>query len=269
MEELSPVLWCRSDVASTITQSGGVISKITDSRTNGLEFNQATQASRPAYSATAFNGGPTITNVSNDFMVTTSNNILRSVSGATLISVVKYTTPGAVGSEGDSPLALFVSNGTGPLFTRLGLINATFTSNNLAIIGRRLDSDGLAYVNTSTSRASVANQWIIRVCRVDYANARVSHWTNGVLDIPNVPFQTPGTTSNTASSGTTILAAVNGGNPSANGTQLAEWAIIQSAVSDGNIFKIEGELVHRLWRLRGASVPLPTSHPYYSTPPTL
>jgi len=63
---ISTALWLDAADASTITESGGAVSQWDDKSGNNHHVVQATVSARPTYSATAFNGQPTIFFDAND-----------------------------------------------------------------------------------------------------------------------------------------------------------------------------------------------------------
>jgi hypothetical protein len=84
---ITTALWLDAADASTITESGGLVSQWNDKSGNGRNAAAASPSNRPTYSATAFNGSPTlIFNGTTDYLQTGS---FASSSTFTIVAVVE------------------------------------------------------------------------------------------------------------------------------------------------------------------------------------
>lgn len=256
-------LWLDADDASTITLNGSNVSQWSDKSGNNRNATQATAASQPLYSATGFNGKPTVENVSGDTLAFGVTKLGRNVSGITCAIVGEHP---ALATFLANSTEIFLSSGGGGLSTRFGMspnYNAGgATPSRYAIGGRRLDADSFSTVSSSTdSLANRGNPWI-RIGQRAYSAGVANHWTNGTQDLTAAAIQTAGNTSDTNSGGGSLFAG-SGAVP--NGTKLSEIVLTHSTMTTEDRQKLEGYLAHK-W---GLEANLPADHPYKTTPPTV
>lgn len=228
-----------SDV-STITESSGTISIVADKSGNNFDLTQNYSTS-PTYNSTGLNNKGVIVSGGGAFSTSASVPVLNQVGGATLVSLRKYPA----GEEFFvNSFVLFVSSGLGAAPTRAGL-NPRPQSSFLTVSGRRLDSDGFQSVLSTTSSLLTSGEWLLEIGEFDYANGVVNHWTNGVQDITDASFQTPGLTSNTNSY---LMIFGNSANFVPSGTELALSLIYNRTLSTSERLQLES-YVKRKWNL--------------------
>lgn len=259
-------IWFDADDASTLTIVSNAVSEWRDKSGNNRHVSQATAGNRPAYVTNVLDGKPVVRNTSasspGHYLTGTGTGLFRNVGVATWVVVAKYatTTPNP-----NNAMLVFCSNGSNTN-TRFGLTATPSPgSGQLAVGGRRLDTDSYTTAVSTTTRASVSGSHFIEVGQADYANAQANHWTNGTQDMTAAAFQTAGSTSNTNpvgialfnSSGTTLQVAQN--------TELAEAIAIHGTLSSEDREKLEGYLA---WKW-GLEANLPSGHPYENAAPTV
>ena len=149
---------------------------------------------------------------------------------------------------------LLIGAGTSTRIAMMGGLSA----NKPTIGNRRLDADSGQGV---TGSADVGTGWGLHCAKWNWAAAELDQYINCAVDGSLSPFQTPGSTSNTA---LTLLRLGAGGAPTSDGFagSIAEVVLVHS-VDTTLRQRIEG---YMLWR-RGLQSLLPSGHPYESAPP--
>jgi hypothetical protein len=254
-------LWLDAEDTASITLNGSNVSQWSDKSGNNRHATQGTAADQPLYSATGFNGKPTVENVSGDFMAFGVTTLGRNVSGITGAIVGEHP---ALASFAVNCTEIFISVVEVPTTTRFSLspnfYSGGATANRYSIGGRRLDSDSFATVSSSTdSLANLGNPWI-RIGQRVYSDGVANHWTNGTQDLTAAAIQTAGNTSDTNSVAGTLFA---GSGPTPNGTKLSEIVLTHSTLSTTDRQRLEGYLAHK-W---GLAANLPNDHPYKTVAP--
>ena len=162
----------------------------TDASGNGYNAEQNTTAARPIYKTNQLNGLPVVRfDGVDDFMelVSGSLDMARNVAGLTIVAVVKYP------ADSSENIAFSIANDS--TVSRSILLQDAL--NKYRAGGRRLDANPFESA-ISTQNATAA--FIIQTGVLDYTNATLNQYINGVVDGTDDPFQTAGSTSNTASS---------------------------------------------------------------------
>lgn len=162
----------------------------TDASGNGYNAEQNTTAARPIYKTNQLNGLPVVRfDGVDDFMelVSGSLDMARNVAGLTIVAVVKYP------ADSSENIAFSIANDS--TVSRSILLQDAL--NKYRAGGRRLDANPFESA-ISTQNATAA--FIIQTGVLDYTNATLNQYINGVVDGTDDPFQTAGNTSNTASS---------------------------------------------------------------------
>ena len=248
-------LWLDADDASTITLRGGGgpgpggsdhVSQWDDKSGNNRHVSQSTAADQPLYSATGFNGKPTVENVNGDSMAFGVTTLGRNVGGITCAIVGEHP---ALATFLANSTEIFLSSGGGGFSTRFSLSPnysaGGATSNRYAIGGRRLDSDSFTTVSSSTdSLANRGNPWI-RIGQRAYSDGVANHWTNGTQDLTAAAIQTAGNTSDTDSGAGSLFA---GSAAAPDGTKLSEIVLTHSTMTSDDRQKLEGYLA---WKWGG------------------
>jgi hypothetical protein len=256
---LRPALWIDAADLSTISTATGV-SELRDKSGRGLHLSQAVAADQPLYVANRQNELSVIRNVSADTLSRSSVPIFNNVGQGWIFLVVRWPT--AADGTTNAPAVFF---GTNNNLTRV-LITAfpTNGTNTLAIGGRRLDADGFQVVNTSTTRASVQDRFIIQTAHINWAAAQANHWTNGTQDLTAGAFLTAGNTSPTDSFSIAAFGIVPILNFTPNNTEIAEFLVFENNLP-ANRQVIEGYLA---WKW-GLTANLPAAHPFKNRPPLI
>jgi hypothetical protein len=254
-------MWLDAADASTITLNGSDVSQWNDKSSSGFNASQATAANQPTYSATGFNGKPTVTQSGDRFLEFGVTSLGRNVSGLTCAIVGSYPAGQTFNSNAND---IFISSGAAIGSTRFATTPnpSASTADRYAIAGRRLDSDGFATVSSSTdSLANRGNPWI-SVAQRAYSDGVANHWTDGTQDLTNETMGTQGAgnTSDTDSLRGELFAGVA---LLPTGSQLSEIVLTHSTMTTADRQKLEGYLA---WKW-GLEANLPADHPYKTTPP--
>ncbi len=190
---LSPALWIDFADSSTVTTSGGDITQVTDKSGNGNTYSQATSTFRPAYISSAYNGRNVARfDGTNDFLGRTTNNLARNVGGLTIYVVRKFD---ATPSSAQYLLQINTALSNARVVVYGGATGFMVAG------GRRLDADSFS---TTASSTTIDTNLAISVASFDYSNSDLDIYLNKTLDGGTTSFQTNGSTSNTASTGSAI-----------------------------------------------------------------
>jgi hypothetical protein len=264
---IQTALWLDAADSSTVTTISDAVSQWNDKSGNSRNASQSTALARPAYTQNALNGRAVVSfDGSNDILGFTDSTLGTNVSGLSYLAVFRPNQP----STSDYR-ALFDLN-AGGISSSSDRNTIYLRQNTTEIGGRRLDADSYQFLQFGDiSSASYCLCSIV----VNYSSATLGGSLNGAsLSLRSGGFQAAGNTSNTNSQ-TISLGSTSGGVPPANNSfvalsngavncDLAEFVVIQSAVSDANRQKTEGYLAHK-W---GLTANLPSDHPYKTVGPT-
>lgn len=256
--EITTTLWLDANDASTITQSGGVVSEWRDKSGNARHVTQGTSGQQPSYQATGFNGSPTIDFDGTDDRMALPTSIALAESNSFDIFIAmapnttgRDTTWGAgtlsrmPGSEAAG--SFFIGyNSAGRLVCHHHLTSgnnangnikspsSSFTSTSRLIAHYRYDSAG---------GAAVIDRWAMRI--------------NGGSEL------TKSSSSTSTGWGTQNNVGSTGGSSSNHRGLISEIIITPSTISSANRERVEGYLAHK-W---GLTADLPSGHPYKTTAP--
>lgn len=236
---ISTALWLDAADASTVTTVSGVVSEWRDKSGKNRHFTQETAANRPAYSATGFNGLPSIT------FDGTNDSIQFASKLATADTWVLLLTQFAVTGVAHVP---FCSSTSGSSVNDIN--NVRFLT-----IGTRAGFGGIGGAGDSFVDPYASNvPYIFNWSQAVNGNLR----TNGVTVSTGTPDKdAAATVSNTTQLGTDGYGNFHKGN-------LQEIIIAPSTPSLQIIEKIEGYIAHK-W---GLTASLPADHPYRNVGPT-
>ena len=201
-------LWLRGDVAySSISPNvpavnGAGIRRWPDLSGNSRNADQATSGLRPTLLTAGINANPAISfDGLDDFLgLIAGLNLVQNVAGATAFAV--FSTPSAAVAAAQTIFAAATGVGT----TGRVVVQRIPTGPANQIGGRRLDADSFAGPSggaTSTSPTIICGEF-------NYAAAIATLGLNGVDIATTNPFQTAGSTSNTASTAIAIGANAAG-----------------------------------------------------------
>jgi hypothetical protein len=256
--EIITELWLDAADASTITESGGLVSQWDDKSGNGRNASQGNSVLQPTYLLTGFNGKPTIETDGADVLELGATSLGRNVGGITAAIVGVHPVTASFNNNANE---FFISTGATDTSTRFAFTPnpSASTSNRYAIAGRRLDADAYETVSSSTdSVANSGNPWI-RVAQISYSSGVANHWTNGTQDLTSEPLQTTGVTSDIDSLKSTVF----NDRTLPAGSQLCEIVLTHSVMATADRQKLEGYLAHK-W---GLTATLPAGHPYKNVAP--
>ena len=261
---ITTALWLDAADSSTVTESGGDVSQWNDKSGNNRNASQATQANRPTYSATSFNGKPAISGDGiNDVLLTATTPMYgqssfymhcvlerletgigailgnRTANG-TIIRNFELSFYQNASSSGVNASSLLILNGTGSSQNSARSTPTNSLSNGFV---------GQAAIQWNTGQTPVA--WI------DGASQVLTNWTAATVTTTQVwDAVDPGL-------GIFNSSVAYSNNPAQ--CRIAEIVIINTSVSILDRQKLEGYLAHK-W---GLTANLPNDHPYRWMPPTL
>jgi len=192
-------LWYDGADTSTFTLNGSNVSQWADKSGNNRHGVQATAANQPAYGTWS---GSLRALDNTDFRagflsVSSGLGVTRNI-GAFCVSV-------AIKNFFDTPGQVYIQSNTSVGNTRFRMaVNETAgAAGALAVIGRRLDANGIAGVASLTSPLAAGSYIVTAV--LDYATATALLYRNGTLLATNASFQTAGNTSDTDSTGFQVM----------------------------------------------------------------
>ena len=233
--DITTALWLDAADASTITESGGLVSQWDDKSGNGNDVTQGNSAKQPTYNATGFNGFPTIEfDGSADVLNGTASG--TSATAWTWFCVINDQT-----GAGDNIFLLDIETG------RL----------NFLADGR--PSTGPAFYDTGTyynSNSDVAGLQQIAMEADD--NGRIFR-DGSVIYSPTYTY------SDTGYAGLIGVGGRYSGTSSFYTGAISEMILVPTKLSDADRQKIEGYLA---WKW-GLEANLPSGHPYKSAAPTV
>lgn len=222
---------------SQITIATG-ISAATDVSGNSRNLSQSTGNAQSAYLATGFNGFPAISMDGVDdffaFSVPQSyNQVIMAVIDSTDIAPSDRIFLNRTFSAGEP--GLYIGSGVfsygASFFWGSYRAVQTVETRDKVIYFWQLGGNGTGFNKTDVNAQNLVSQ--------ANTNTSISSW-------------------NTINSGVGIQHSA---------IKLSEFAILENPSQD-TIDRVYGIFAHRWWRLAGQAVPLPTNHPYYSSPPT-
>ena len=190
-------LWLEADRITGLNDSDPV-GTWSDLSGNGNHATQGTAAAKPLYKMGILNGRPVVRYDGTDDVMALSGvglNIARNVVGLTMFFV---WIPNSVAGGGDKSLVQFETNA--------GANRAVIQRSAAALLvgGRRLDADSFESAAGGTVSVGVPT---ITSATFDYANVLATIFKDGVQVAQDNPFQTAGSTSDTASTAARIGAA--------------------------------------------------------------
>jgi hypothetical protein len=243
-------LWIDPSNTASMAIISDRVQQINDLSGKGNHLAAIDASGRPLYTASDsnVNNMPTIRNTTTTQTLRRLNvPVLRNVAGASAFQIVRYDTGVAYVNNSFS---LRVSNGASITSARFG-----FSSNIVSLVDklstglRRLDGDTFQNTPGSTTKSNVV---VLRSTVMNYSIARLNQWTNGSQDITDVPYGTPGNTSDTNSQLISIYYN------QVNNITVGESIICNVALPTEDRQKVEGYLAWK-WGLVGN---LPDNHPY-------
>lgn len=250
-------LWYDASDASTVTESGGLITAWNDKSGSALHLSAA-GTYQPSYISAGQNGLNIIRfDGVDDVLIrgdATNDNVFQN-DGSGLLIAVRKVTSAATRKE-----IFLVSTNTAGVARATILAGATASKAGLG--GRRLDADSVQLLASTNNVSTTAFQ--IHVGEFDWTNSNAAIYIDGTQDGSTTTFQTDGSTSNTGSNRIAIGAASNSGNNPMPG-DIAEAIVVENDITTATRQKLEGYLAHK-WGLVSS---LPSDHPYKSSAPTL
>jgi hypothetical protein len=164
---------------------------------NGRHATQSTAASRPTIGSQNGRRALSANGTSHDMALTNAGGVTRNAPGVTIIAALSPNTVASIRS------AVLFSIGTSAAARTL----LQFNGAELRAGGRRLDVDSF---DSATGGTIVANQPIVAVARLDYANANAVAYSNSAPLATDTSFLTAGLVSDTASQASSIMNSSGG-----------------------------------------------------------
>lgn len=238
---VTTLMWYDAADATTITQSGGFISKWEDKSGNGYDATQVVSAEEPETGST-LNGLDTI------YFQSNRNFDIPNVTLTSDFSA--YIVAQKTGRQNQYSVALAISDGASTNFANWALIWGTGLPNNKISYYDAADR----FSNTDLNQ----NQYYISSALRDTGATQIDFWLNGTDDGQNVALAPNGaaTTFSDSFIGIDQYSSEFEGN-------IAEIIVIASYQSTSDRQKIEGYLAWK-WGLEGD---LPNDHPYKNSAP--
>lgn len=256
---ISTALWLDAADAGTITESGGAVSQWDDKSGNNHHVIQATAAARPTYSATAFNGQPTI------FFDATDD----------LLACATTT----VSSQGDLfYAAVFEMLSDNKQWRPIVGTNTSENSSNAGtLILQRMSTRSQIGVHNagrvdtgSTYAVEVTNLFIPRIATVGRSGG--TQGDGGTITVTATGPSQPSYLTQAVQTWNTneLTSRIQVGGRQQNGTGYSNSRISEVVAMNRNATtterqKFEGYLAHK-WGLTGD---LPSNHPYKTVEPTI
>lgn len=268
--QLTSAVWLDAADSATITLNGSNVSQWNDKSGNNRNATQGIASYQPTFVSNVSNGLPAIQTDGGDTLIIGNRSLLfQNIGRATIAIVVKYVT----GTYSSNLISAFVSTGANTSQARFALSpSPNIDVTRLGILGRRNDTDAVAILNSSTTRASILNSVAIQIGDAIYSSAQANHFTNGAQDLTDAAFLTSGTTTNTIPANASLFSIAGVGttpppptNPLPSGCQLFEVLMFNSTLSTNDRQRLEGYLA---WKW-GTVASLPAGHPYKNSPPYL
>ncbi len=167
-------LWLAADTLTGLAD-GAAVTTWRDLSGRGYDAVQTDVAKKPTFQTGEINGRPIVrADAVDDVMnIPTGHSMLRAVTGATIIAVVKWA------SLRDTANILAIRTGTGVTRFSTGLSG---TSGAVRVLTRRLDANALNTVNSVATPVSAGTAYV-HTAMVDHSAATCSVWVNGVVAI--------------------------------------------------------------------------------------
>ena len=221
-------------------------------RSNSRALVQSGSGSRPTLSATAINGLPVLTfDGSNDLMQCAAAGA-NGVNNCSMFLVMRYN-----GAQQDFAAGLGIDpiNSGMRAFYRQSGVSQGFTTYANDINTSSLDGD---------------NGGSFHIWSLVQNGTSVTLARDGITASYTLPSGTPTTMTNNGAFLGGVGWTAPGGTSVAyfSSVSIAAWMVEYRAISGADRERYEGLLADTYWRQRGAAVPLPSGHPYYSSPPT-
>jgi hypothetical protein len=247
----STALWLDGGDPSTVTAPDGLTSEWNDKKGNGINV-VATGSARPTYTQAGLNNRNIVTfNGTSNVMRSVGANLLRGVSGATIIAVVRRQANNPVEAN-----ILGITTSTNATRANVGYRSPAAGNEGIFAGGRRLAANTFQ----ATGASPYTSSFVIVRTVFNYSAATLDLYENGTLTSSRA-FQASGVTDNDGGA-ISIGANAPGTGGFLNG-DIAELAIIHSAITAAFGQRCDGYLAHR-WELAPS---LDASHPFKAFPP--
>ena len=195
-----------------------------DKSGNGRHATQATAGSRPTIGSQNGRRALSANGSSHEMALTNAGGVTRNAPGVTIIAALSPNTVSGIRTA----VFFSVGNSTGAR----SLLQ--FNGAEVRAGGRRLDADSF---DSATGGTIVANQPIVAVARLDYANANAVAYSNSAPLATDTSFLTAGLVSDTASQASSIMNS-SGGSLFYSGI-FAELLVYNRALTDAERRKAE------------------------------
>jgi hypothetical protein len=245
---ITTALWLDAADASTITESGGVVSQWGDKSGNGRSASQSDSLLRPTFSSSAFNSKQSIV-----FSGSSNSRLLGTGTG---LSTVASIFVAAQDTGSTSAIAGIYTSGAENVGGSFGLQR---TTGNVALV----DGVGAAPTNSANTTSAISQPTVLSAVYTQASTSGSSIFFNGALEESftgagvSVNINPPNFQIGGRTQGTQPLRVFKG--------NISEVILLAASASADTRQRIEGYLAHK-W---GLSANLPADHPYKSAAPTL
>jgi len=256
---ISTALWLDAADPGTITESGGAVSQWDDKSGNNHHVVQATAAARPTYSATAFNGQPTIFFDATDDLLACATTTVSSQGDLFYAAVFEMLSD--IGAW--RPI---VGTNTSETSSRGGtlMLQRMSTRSQIGVHDAgRVDTG-------STYAVEVTNLFIPRIATAGRSGG--TQGNGGTITItatgPSQPSYLTQAVQTWATGESTSRIQIGGRQQSGtawSNSRISEVVVMNRNATTTERQKIEGYLAHK-WGLTGD---LPSNHPYKTVEPTV
>lgn len=254
--------------ASTITQSGGVISAVSNLGSLGSsgDFVQSISSQQPAFLGSAVNGLPVISFDGSDDALECNTSVAKalfqSVAFGWSFLVYKKRTADA-SPRRRTMVCVFAGPSSGVRYMVTAGYNTAGNADKPNWLGKRQDGDGVNVIPVAGS--AVQGSYVSLGCAVSYGGGTMLSHLNGSQTFSGSA-STAGNTSNTAAAFPLAIGATVAGSPSdAADIDLAAVVIGNFNLTTTERQKLEGWAAHKY----GLTASLPSGHPYKTTAPTI
>jgi hypothetical protein len=252
LDKSSLTAWYDAADASTITESGGVVSQWRDKSGHGRHLNQGTADYQPTTGAETRNGKKVLDFARASMAASTFDNTRNET-----FAIIVFNTDVAPDNadSGTTRIADITLNTATPNDARCYCgFGTAYPSDSGNMIGCKLGTS----VNRYSSIAYSANTWMMYGFGRNTTDGEI--WLNGTRNVlfSDLTVTSPATTQRIAFGGSEdALDRLDG--------QIAEVVVFSTMPTPPDRQLVEGYLAHK-WGLQGD---LPPSHPFYSTAPTV
>lgn len=257
-----PKVWL--DWVSGINEVGGAAAAWIDRSGSGWDFEQPSNARRPAIVESGINGKRVLSfDGGNDALLNLGEgaDIFRNTGAGWALTVYKKRTSD---TPSDSACVFYTNVASGVTNTnRFNVIASRAATPGFGAFATRRLLDATAIIGRT---ASDVGEWVMRLDAADWANGDAYLWANGILDGSNTTTMTSGPTSDIPGPGLYIGAGGHSGNYTNSHSDIDLACVIAGSGTLPSEDEIDRLFGWAAWQL-GLQGNLPMGHPYKDAPP--